>query len=174
MAAIHVTSLSPRKRPAEPPLIAVKEQAAKIADRLEARRDRLREPGRRDDLPAIPGAAIKQEPADLGGIARAEAKAKACRRRNLAVLVFLPFPFRNAQRFKQHFAREFGEWLARYALNDIAEQIRAAAIVIPDRIGCRGDGLCQHVANRIRFASKMRFVVCRIGPGARLVPLDAR
>ena len=49
MAAIHVTSLSPRKRPAEPPLIAVKEQAAKIADRLEARRDRLREPGRRDD-----------------------------------------------------------------------------------------------------------------------------
>src|SRR5205823_7385356 len=95
-----------------PPLLPVIEQATEIADRLEARRDRLLDPFRRDDLLSAPRALVEHELADLCGIARAATKARG--RGNPFIPVFHPFPVGDAQRDEQRLACERLQRLARY------------------------------------------------------------
>ena len=92
----------------------------------------------------------------------------------MLVPVLHPFPVRDAERREQRLARERLQRLARYALDDVAEQVRSTAIVIPHGVRRRRDRLRQDIAERIGFIAEMRFVVLRIFPGAILVPLNAR
>ena len=163
-----------RYRASQPPLLAIEEQPAEIADRLKARPDRLLDPFRRDDLPAVPGAAIEHR-AGRSSRHRADECGGRRRRRSFRSSVVHPFRSRKSPSgCEQRLARERFQRFARHALDDAAEQVRPAAIIGPHRVGRRGDRLRQDVAERIGFAAEMRFVVSRVVPAAVLVPLHAR
>jgi hypothetical protein len=95
-------------------------------------------------------------------------------RGNLAVLrIGLPLKIGDAERLEQRLPREGFERFAGDLFNDVAEQIRAAAIVGPERVRRRCDRLGQDIADRIGIEGEMRLVVVGMGPGQRLVPFDA-
>ena len=170
-AAIHFTSLSPNK--VRPILIGeLRIGDGDLTAQVRQFHGRLLDPFRRDDLLSAPRALVEHELTDLCGIARAETKARG--RGNPFIPVFHPFPVGDAKRDEQRLACERLQRLARYTLNDVTEQVRSTAIVIPHRIRRRRDRLRQDIAVRVGLAAEMRFIVLRILPGAVLVPLNTR